>query len=99
LMAADIFTQKREQLLDRIVDMIYPVDSAEADPSLNPAEKKNIQQLNQIGKQQIRNSIQRFANHSRRTGLIGLFLFFLVILFLMRDVERSFNYLWGIKES
>jgi len=99
LLAADVFTQKREQLLDQIVDMIYPVNSSSSDPILTPAEKQNIQQLNQIGKQQIRNSIQRFANHSRRTGLIGLVLFFLVILFLMRDVERSFNFLWGIEKS
>ena len=99
LLAADIFTQKREQLLDQIVDMIYPVSSAAADPSLNPSEKQNIQELNQIGKQQIRNSIRRFANHSRRTGFIGLIVFFLVILFLMRDVERSFNFLWGIDKG
>jgi membrane protein len=30
---------------------------------------------------------------------MGLIVFFLVILFLMRDIEQSFNFLWGVQTS
>jgi len=99
LLSADVFTQKREQLLDQLVDLIYPLDAATVDPTLNPDERQNLEQLNQRGKQQIRHSVRKFAAHSGKVGLIGVLVFFFVILFLMRDVEQSFNFLWGAREN
>jgi membrane protein len=97
VLAADGFTHQRERLLDQIVDVIYPVDSTTL--SLDPDEQKNIEELNQIGKQQIRLSVQRFAGHAAKVGLWGLVAFFAILLFLMRDVEHSFNILWGIDQK
>jgi len=94
VLSADQFLGPREQLLDKIVDLIYPVDASQLD--LDPGELKSIQRLNLTAKQQIRGSIQRFAAHAGKVGLVGLGAFFLVLLLLMRDVEHSFNILWGL---
>ena len=97
VLAANGFTHQRERLLDKIVDVIYPVDSSTM--TLDPVEQKNIEELNQIGKQQIRISVQGFASHAGKVGLLGLLAFFIILLLLMRDVEHSFNTLWGIEQK
>jgi membrane protein len=94
VLAADQFSSQREQLLNKIVDIIYPVDASNLD--LDPGEQKSIQRLNQTAKLQIQGSIQRFAAHAGKVGLFGLLTFFVILLLLMRDVEHSFNILWGI---
>jgi membrane protein len=96
VLSNDAFSEKREQLLDQIVDVIYPVQTQTDNSFLDPDEPRNLQQLNLIGKQEIRISMKKFAAYSHDAGLFG-FIGFLVILFLlMRDIEHSFNFLWGI---
>ncbi len=97
VLASDSSSQKREQFLDQIVDALYPV-STQSDIE-DPSEPKNLQQLNQAGKQQIRISMKKFASHARRVGVIGFVGFIVVVFLLMRDVENSFNFLWGITDS
>ena len=99
VLAGSDFSQKREQLLDQIVDVLYPVDAVANDSGLDPSEKKSLQQLNQAGKQQIRRSVQKFAIHSHQAGWLGLLGFAAVVFLLLRDVEGSFNYLWGLEKG
>jgi membrane protein len=94
VLASDSTHQKRDQILDQIVDAIYPVTS-QVDMD-DPSEPKNLQQLNAAGKQQIRISVKKFASHARRVGMIGFIGFVIVVFLLMRDVENSFNFLWGV---
>ncbi|HEY5039260.1 MAG TPA: YihY/virulence factor BrkB family protein [bacterium] len=99
LLASDFLGPKREQLLDQIVDAIYPVDSQPGSSFFDPTEPQNLQQLNQVGKQQIRISLKKFANHARKVGFFGFLGFGLVVFLLLRDVENSFNFLWGVEKS
>ncbi len=96
VLANDAFSQKREQVLDQIVDVIYPVQIQTDSSLLDPSEPKNLQQLNQVGKQQIRFSMKKFALHSQKVGLIGFIGFVVVVFLLLRDVEGSFNFLWDV---
>jgi membrane protein len=96
VLSGEAFTEKREVFLDRIVDLIYPIESAQTDPTLDPKESKLLQDLNQNGKQEIRASVNKFAGHARKVGFTGLAVFAVVVFLLFRDVEDSFNYLWGI---
>src|SRR5665213_172514 len=97
VLSNDAFSFRRDQILDQIVDSIYPVQTQTDNSFLAPDEPQNLQQLNQIGKEEIRISMKKFAAYSRRAGFFG-FIGFLVILFLlMRDIEHSFNFLWGIE--
>jgi len=99
ILANDAFTQKREQLLDQIVDMMYPVQTQTENSFFDPSEPKNLQELNQVGKQQIRISVRKFAAYSQKAGWFGFIGFLLVLFFLMRDIEHSFNLLWGVQEQ
>ena len=97
VLSSDAFSQKREQLLDQIVDAIYPVQTTNS--FLDPSEPQNLQQLNQVGKQQIRLSVKKFALYSQKVGVVGFMGFLVVVFLLMRDVENSFNLLWGIDKG
>lgn len=99
VLASDAFSQKREQILDQIVDAIYPVQIQSDSSFLDPSEPKNLQQLNQVGKQQIRFSVKKFALHSQKVGFIGFIGFVLIVFLLLRDVEGSFNFLWGVEKA
>ncbi len=94
VLSADSFADQREQFVNKIADLIYPVDDSNL--NLDAGEHKGIQRLNQIAKDQIRASVQRFAAHAAKVGLFGLAVFFVVLLLLMRDVEHSFNILWEV---
>lgn len=97
VLSSDTFSQKREQLLDQIVDAIYPLQTQNSPSVLDPSEPQNLQQLNQVGKQQIRLSVKKFALYSQRAGFIGFMGFLLIVFLLMRDVENSFNFLWEVE--
>jgi len=99
VLANDAFSQKREQLLDQIVDMIYPVQTQSDNSFFDPDEPKNLKQLNMVGKQEIRISMKKFAVYSQKAGFFGFIGFLLVLFFLMRDIENSFNFLWGIQQQ
>lgn len=99
VLSSDAFSQTREQLLDQIVDAIYPVQTETTNSFLDPDEPKNLQELNQIGKQQIRLSVKKFALYSQKAGIIGFMGFLVVVFLLMMDVENSFNLLWGIEKG
>jgi YihY family inner membrane protein len=99
VLSSDAFSLKREQLLDQIVDAIYPVQTETTNSFLDPDEPKNLQELNQIGKQQIRLSVKKFALYSQKAGIIGFMGFLVVVFLLMRDVENSFNLLWGVEKG
>lgn len=99
VLANDAFTQKREQLLDQIVDAIYPVQTQSTNSFLDPSEPQNLQELNRVGKQQIRISVRKFELYSHKVGFIGFLGFLIVVFLLMRDVEHSINYLWEVKKS
>jgi membrane protein len=98
VLSNDAFSQKREQLLDQIVDAIYPVQTQTTHSFLDPAEPQNLRELNQVGKQQIRLSVKKFAFYSQKAGFIGFAGFLAIVLLLMRDVENSFNFLWGVEK-
>jgi YihY family inner membrane protein len=97
VLANDAFSFRRDQILDQIVDVIYPVQTQTDNSFLDPDEPQNLQQLNQIGKQEIRISMKKFAAYSRRAGFLGFIGFMIVVFLLMRDIEHAFNFLWGIE--
>ncbi len=99
VLAGEAFSEKREAILDRIVDVIYPVESLDNDPTLDPTEKQNLKEMNQGGKRQIRRSMQKFAEHSKKVGWTGLMAFAVVVFLLLKDVESSFNFLWGVNRG
>ncbi len=86
VLAADAFTQKREQILDGFVDVIYPVEGPVGGSFLNPGEKEGIQRLNRTGKDQIHKAVRGFARHAGKVGLVGTLVFFGVLFFFVRDV-------------
>ena len=99
VLASDGMSHQREQLLDQIVDAIYPVQTQSDNSLLDPDEPKNLQQLNQVGKHQIRISVKKFASHAQKVGLIGFAGFLVIVFLLLRDVENSFNFLWEVKNG
>jgi membrane protein len=99
ILSGPAFVEKRQAILDKLVDLIYPVENLDNDPTLDNQEKANMQSLNQAGKQEIMNSMNKFASHARGVGFIGLASFALVVFLLLRDVENAFNYLWGIPKG
>lgn len=99
VLANDTFSQKREQFLDQIVDGIFPIQTGADNSILDPSEPQNLQQLNQVGKQQIRISVRKFASHAQKVGLIGFVGFLIVVFLMLRDVEASFNFLWGVQNT
>ena len=99
VLANDAFSLRRDQILDQIVDVIYPVQTQADNSFLDPDEPQNLQQLNQIGKQEIRISMKKFAAYSRRVGFFGFIGFLAILFLLMRDIEHAFNFLWGIENS
>ncbi len=99
ILSGPAFTEKREVILDKIVDLIYPVENLDHDPTLDDLERSKMQELNQGGKQEIMSSMNRFASHARGVGITGLAAFAVVVFLLLRDVEHSFNYLWGIQKG
>ena len=96
ILSSDALSQKRDQLLDQLVDTIYPVETFSDNSVLDPLEPGNLQKLNEAGKQQIRISMKKFANHAHKTGFFGFLGFAAIVLLLLRDVENSFNFLWGV---
>jgi membrane protein len=96
LLASRDLSATRERILDQAVGVLYPL---EADASADRDESKSLRDLNEAGKRRIREAVQKFADHSRRVGFLGLLGFALVVFFLLRDVEHSFNYLWGIPRA
>jgi len=99
ILANDAFSQKREQLLDQMVDAIYPVQTQTDKSFFDPDEPRNLKQLNQVGKQEIRISMKKFTTYSSKAGWIGFIGFFVVVFLLMRDIEHSFNFLWGVQQQ
>ncbi|HJT25355.1 MAG TPA: YihY/virulence factor BrkB family protein [bacterium] len=97
VLSNDHFSQQREQLLDQIVDAIYPVQTQSTNSVLDPSEPKNLQELNQLGKQEIRLSMRKFTFYSQKVGFVGFLGFLLIVFLLLRDVEHSFNYLWEVE--
>ena len=99
VLAGDAFTQKREQLLDKIVDVIYPVESSDEADAFGPPEPQNLKQLREAGRQKIHWMVNHFANRAKKMGLAGLAAFAVVVFLLLRDVEDSFNFLWGVDQG
>ena len=99
VLAGNAFSEKREQVLDQIVDLLYPVDVSATQSVQDPLERQNLQQLNQAGKQQIRRSVQKFAAYSRKAGFAGFVGFVFVVFLLFLDVEGAFNFLWGLEKG
>ncbi len=97
VLANDALSQKREQLLDQVVDAIYPVQTQGSNSIFDPTEPNNLKQLNKVGKQEIRISMKKFATYSSKAGLFGFLGFLVVVFLLMRDIENSFNFLWGVQ--
>ncbi|HVZ81097.1 MAG TPA: YihY/virulence factor BrkB family protein [bacterium] len=97
VLSNEAFKSQRNLLLDQLVDGIYPVDVSDPNSLLDPSESQNLKQLNEIGKQQIRFSVRKFAFHSQRAGWFGFLGFLMVVFLLLRDVEHSFNHLWRIE--
>lgn len=96
VLSNDAFQKQRELFLDQMVDAIYPVQTTDTTSFLDPSESQNLQKLNEIGKQQIRFSVKKFAAHSQGTGFFGFVGFLVVVFLLLRDVEHSFNHLWRV---
>lgn len=99
VLANDAFSQKRDQLLDQLVDAIYPVQTQSTTSIFDPTEPNNLKELNKVGKQEIRISMKKFAAYSSKAGLLGFLGFLVVVFLLMRDIENSFNFLWGVQAS
>ena len=99
VLAGDAFTQKREQLLDKFVDVIYPVESADEADALGPPESQDLQKLREAGRQKIHWMVNHFAFRAKKMGLAGLAAFAAVLFLLLRDVEDSFNFLWGVEHG
>ena len=99
ILSGPAFVEQREVILGKIVDIIYPVEDLDHDPTLDDQERAKMQELNQTGKQEIMTSMDKFASHARRVGFTGLAAFAVVVFLLLRDVENSFNYLWGIPKG
>ena len=99
ILSGPAFVEKRQVILDKIVYLIYPVEDLAHDPTLDDQERAKMQELNLAGKEEIRSSMDKFASHARRVGFTGFVAFAVVVFLLLRDVEVSFNYLWGIPKG
>src|SRR6185369_3645153 len=77
VLANDAFTQKREQILDKIVDAIYPVETTAQDLDLPKPQELN--RLKEVGKAKIHGTVKKFARHAEKMGLAGLAAFALVV--------------------
>jgi membrane protein len=92
------FDASRTQFMDRLVDVIYPLQSSSA--LLEEAsDRATLRRLNLQGKQLVRDSIQKFAHNAGKVGGFGFVGLLLVIVLLFRSVETSFNVLWEVRRN
>jgi len=99
VLSHEAFTKQREAVLDRVVDVLYPVDATAVGPWPPSSEMAALQRLNEAGKKQVRVTVRKFAGQAQTMGWAGLAAFALVIFYLLRDVEDSFNFLWGVPKG
>ncbi len=99
VLAGDGFTQKREQMLDKIVDVIYPVETSDEVGTIGPPEPQELRQLREAGRTKIHWMVNRFAKQAEKMGIAGFAVFSVVLFLLLRDVEDSFNFLWGVEKG
>jgi membrane protein len=99
VLAGDAFTQKRDQILDKIVDAIYPVEEVVTDAGAELPGPQELKKLREVGRTKIHRTVKKFARHAEKMGLAGLAAFAVVVFLLLRDVEDSFNFLWGVEKS
>jgi len=99
VLSHEAFTKQREAVLDRVVDVLYPVDPMAVGPWPPSSEMAALQRLNEAGKKEVRVTVKKFAGQAQRMGWAGLAAFALVIFYLLRDVEDSFNFLWGVQKG
>ena len=92
------FENSRTQFMDKTVNAIYPLQSSSS--LLNDsADRVTLEKLNRQGKELVRNSIGQFAQNAGKVGAIGFLGLLLVVMFLFRSIEKSFNSLWDIPHS
>lgn len=98
-LADDNFSKQREEILDRFVNAIYPVETEVYGPWPPTSEIATLQRLNDAGKKQLRVAVSKFARQARTMGWAGFAAFTGILFLLLRDVEDSLNFLWGVQKA
>lgn len=99
VLSGNAFTQKREQLLDKIVDVIYPVEMTQDPASFGPPEPQDLRKLKETSRKKIHTMVNQFAKHAEKMGFAGFAVFTVILFILLSDVESAFNFLWGVEKN
>jgi membrane protein len=102
------FEGYQDDLLQSVVDHIYPVDEERIRDlqSRHPGAKEDLQSADELRSFVL--SSQAWLKERMRAvttqggaarGLISLFFLALIIVFLMSDIEGSFNHIWGMSSG
>jgi len=92
------FEGPRTAFLDKVVDALYPLQSQTWAMDA-PSDRAALEKLNRQGKNLVRSSIDRFAHGAARVGTAGFLGLLMVVVFLFRNIETSFNLLWGVEKG
>ena len=90
------FEEGRTKFLDKVVDAIYPVDSQGW--GLETSDRAALARLNRQGKTLVRDSISKFTAGAGGIGVAGLAGLLVVLVLQYRNIEISFNLLWGLEK-
>jgi membrane protein len=102
------FETGREQLLNLVVDTVYPVDVQEertAPPGTagqggDGAEPgTELQKIRVSSKQQLRDWMDRFTSNASQVGVVGFLVLVFFFIWTLRTVELSFNAIWNVSEG
>ncbi len=91
------FEKGRTRFLDKVVDGLYPVEAQGW--GLDPSDRVALEKLNRQGKALVRETINDLTRTAGRVGLAGFLGLLAVVVMLYRNIESSFNLLWGVERS
>jgi YihY family inner membrane protein len=67
------------------------------DPLIEGAQQALIQQLVPAVHEEVFNGVRQFASNTRALGFLGFFIFVGTAILLLRNINTSFNVIWGFR--
>ncbi len=92
----------QEPILDSIINSVYPLGDAAVDDrqARDPGEKEDLKSatdVREFTRKWLRDRMEKFPVAAGKTGgVISLLFLMVIVIFLMVDIERSFNLIWGV---
>jgi len=100
--SGSLLQRYQDPILDFVIDSVYPLgkDALAEFHARHPGEKealRDAQDVREFARKWLKDRMDRFSASTGRAGGIISFVFLVVIIiFLMVDIESTFNSVWGV---